>query len=238
MKTSSYPKVIAFTDGGIDKNNANVFSKGSAGVTFVKTRQEPARTVVEEIRCCTEYAEGYNAVTNSRMELLAFNILASASVMYFSDGEKRSIQVWSDSEYVINILFNKEWTPQKNKDLIALIKSSLEENSVIVAARHIRGHQGFFLNELTDYACRRTWQEGQAIEKVIPFAGIDFRCLICKFFPCVNGERANKKRWIDAFGLIKENMYTACDRCTVYIDVSSDITKQIGYTRSRTERTE
>jgi ribonuclease HI len=221
MKTFSHPKVIAFTDGGIDRNNASVFSKGSAGVTFIKTRQETDRTVVEEIRCCTEYAEGYEAVTSSRMELLAFNILASASVMYFPDGEPRAIPVWSDSEYAINILFNERWTVKKNGDLISLIRSSLENNSVIVTARHIRGHKGFFLNELTDYACRRTWQGGQAIDKTIPFAGIDFRCLICKFFPCVKGDRANKRNWIDAFGLIRHNMYTACDRCTVYIDTES-----------------
>jgi ribonuclease HI len=221
MKTCSYPKLIAFTDGGIDKNNANIFSKGSAGVTFVSTRLHEGKCYVYEIRCCTEYAEGYGAVTNSRMELLAFNILASASVMYFSDGEVRTIDVWSDSEYTINILFNTGWSPKKNLDLIKLIKSSLLNNGVLVAARHIRGHKGYFLNELTDYACRRTWQGGKAFEKTIPFKEIDVRCLICKFFPCINGERANKKNWTDAFKLIAKNKYTACDRCTVYVDLES-----------------
>lgn len=221
MKTFSFPKVIAFTDGGIDKNNASIFSKGSAGVTFVKTAMEGDRCVVEEIRCCTEYTEGFASVTSSRMELLAFNILASASVMYFSEGEGRHIDVWSDSEYTINILFNTKWSAKKNLDLIKMIKSSFQTNNVLVAAKHIRGHKGYFLNELTDYACKRTWQEGKAFEKKIEFDGIDLRCLICKFFPCVNGERANKKRWTDAFRLIKQNVYMACDRCTVYVDLGS-----------------
>lgn len=221
MKTFSRPevsRVFAFVDGSVDKNNANIFSRGAGGVIFVETQYG----MVQRIKTCTEYVEGEQSVTNSRMELLAFGILASASVMFFGEDEQRIIPVWSDSIYTINILFNKTWTAKKNRDLIDLILGTLRRNNVIVVARHIKAHQGFFLNELADYACLRTRKTARNINMDIEFKAIDAQCLTCKFFPCVNGVRANKKTWTDAFALIRENSYMACDRYLAYADVSPE----------------
>jgi len=229
MSTSlpTVPKIIAFLDGSVNVNNASVFSKGSAGVAFVTTRVQDSIPMLDRIRVCTEYAEGYSSVTNSRMELTAFNILASASVLFFNDGEKRIIPAWSDSEYALNILFNSKWGMKKNEDLIVMIKRALLENSVTVVGRHVRGHQGYFFNELVDYACSQTWKNGVAIDKDVPIGNIPLGCSLCKFFPCVNGNRANKKKWPDAFRLIKTRSWAVCERKSVYVDLQ-DSTQLIG----------
>jgi len=213
------PKVIAFTDGSVNINNANVLSMGSAGVAFVTIRIQDSIPMIDRIRVCTEYAVGYSNVTSARMELAAFSILASASVLFFNDGEDRIIPAWSDSEYALNILFNSKWGAKKNEDLISMIKRALTDNSVTVIGRHIRGHQGYFFNELVDYACSQTWKNGVAIDKDVPVGDIPLGCSLCKFFPCVNGNRANKKRWTDAFRLIKTGSWSVCDRRSVYADL-------------------
>ena len=215
------PKIIAFTDGSVNINNANVFSIGSAGVAFVTIRVQNSVPMIDKIRVCTEYAAGYSNVTSARMELAAFSILASASVLFFDNGEDRVIPTWSDSEYALNILFNSKWCAKKNEDMIGMIKRTMVDNAITVVGRHIRGHQGYFFNELVDYACSQTWKNGVAIDKDVPVGDIPLECSLCKFFPCVNGNRANKKRWTDAFRLIKTGSWAVCERKSVYVDLQS-----------------
>ena len=113
-----------FTDGSCRANG-----NGGIGIVWLKNGEK-----------VFEYSKGYKNVTNNIMELKAIGI-ALASIKNPID----SLEIVSDSEYALGCIFNENWNPKKNKDLINTIKKQLKKTQSLVKEpikyRHVYGHQ-------------------------------------------------------------------------------------------------
>ena len=113
-----------FTDGSCRANG-----NGGVGVVWLKNGKK-----------VFEYSKGYTKVTNNIMELKAIGI-ALTSIKKPID----SLEIISDSEYALGCIFNENWNPKKNKDLINAIKKQLKKTQSLVKEpikyRHVYGHQ-------------------------------------------------------------------------------------------------
>ena len=87
-----------------------------------------------------EYSKGFKGVTNNIMELTAI-YAALKSIRKEID----SLEIISDSEYSLGCIFNPNWKPKKNVELINKAKKQLEKTQALVKSpiqyRHTRGHQ-------------------------------------------------------------------------------------------------
>ena len=117
-------KYTIFTDGSCRANG-----NGGIGVVWLKDGKK-----------VFEYSKGYKNVTNNKMELIA--IYAGLKAI---KGNIDSLEIVSDSEYALGCIFNPNWNPKKNRELIAKIKEQLIETQKLVKEpityRHIYGHQ-------------------------------------------------------------------------------------------------
>lgn len=127
-----------YTDGSCRANK-----NGGIGIVYVKNGVK-----------VFEYSKGYKNTTNNQMELLAIGI-ALKSIRKKID----SLEIISDSEYALGCIFNPNWNPKKNKELITKIKNQLIETQKLVKTpikhRHILGHQSddnidFIYNNIAD----------------------------------------------------------------------------------------
>ena len=113
---------IIYTDGSCRANG-----NGGIGVVWLKNGEK-----------VFEYSKGYKDVTNNIMELTAIYI-ALKSIKNNID----SLEIISDSEYALGCIFNENWNPKKNIELISKAKKELERVKTLtkVTYRHIDGHQ-------------------------------------------------------------------------------------------------
>ena len=113
-----------FTDGSCRANG-----NGGIGVVWIKNGKK-----------VFEYSKGYKNVTNNIMELSAIYI-ALRSIKKEID----SLEIISDSEYALGCIFNLEWHPKKNVELINKIRRQVIQTQCFVKEpikyRHTRGHQ-------------------------------------------------------------------------------------------------
>jgi len=89
-----------------------------------------------------EMSGAYRRTTNNRMELLA--VIRGLEAIKWKDAE---VQVWSDSQYVVNTL-NFGWKRKKNQDLWARYDSV--SHGLKVRFNWLKGHAGHPENELCD----------------------------------------------------------------------------------------
>ena len=122
-----------YTDGSCRANG-----NGGIGVVWLKNGEK-----------VFEYSRGYTKVTNNIMELKAIGI-ALASIKTPID----SLEIISDSEYALGCIFNENWNPKKNKDLINTIKKQLVRTQKLVKepikCSHTYGHSDNEWNNLCD----------------------------------------------------------------------------------------
>lgn len=115
---------IIYTDGSCRANK-----NGGIGIVWLKNGKK-----------VFEYSRGYKNTTNNQMELLAIG-KALASIKKPID----SLTIVSDSEYALGCIFNKNWNPKKNIELIKNIKETLNKTQKLVSLpiewRHTYGHQ-------------------------------------------------------------------------------------------------
>jgi len=115
---------VVFTDGSCRANG-----NGGLGVVWLKNGKK-----------VFEYSKGYKDVTNNIMELSAIYI-ALRSIKKPID----SLEIISDSEYALGCIFNLEWKPKKNIELINKIRKQVIKTQQLVKEpikyRHIYGHQ-------------------------------------------------------------------------------------------------
>ena len=113
-----------YTDGSC-RGNKN----GGLGVVWLKDGKK-----------VFEYSKGFKNTTNNQMELLAIGI-ALRSIKKPID----SLEIISDSEYALGCIFNLEWKPKKNIELINKIRKQVIKTQQLVKEpikyRHIYGHQ-------------------------------------------------------------------------------------------------
>ena len=113
-----------YTDGSC-RGNKN----GGLGVVWLKDGKK-----------VFEYSKGFKNTTNNQMELLAIGI-ALRSIKKPID----SLEIISDSEYALGCIFNLEWKPKKNVELINKIRKQVIKTQQLVKEpikwRHIYGHQ-------------------------------------------------------------------------------------------------
>lgn len=113
-----------FTDGSCRKNK-----KGGLGIVWLKNGEK-----------VFEYSKGYENTTNNQMELLAIG-KALASIKKPID----SLEIISDSEYALGCIFNLEWNPKKNIELINKIRRQVIKTQSLVKNpikyKHVYGHQ-------------------------------------------------------------------------------------------------
>ena len=113
-----------YTDGSCRANG-----DGGIGVVWLKNGKK-----------VFEYSKGFKGVTNNIMELTAI-YAALKSIRKEID----SLEIISDSEYSLGCIFNSNWKPKKNVDLINKTKKQLEKTQKLVKSpiqyRHTRGHQ-------------------------------------------------------------------------------------------------
>ena len=113
-----------YTDGSCRANG-----NGGIGIVWLKNGKK-----------VFEYSKGYKSVTNNIMELSAIYI-ALRSIKKEID----SLEIVSDSEYALGCIFNLEWHPKKNIELINKIRRQVIITQQLIKEpikyRHIRGHQ-------------------------------------------------------------------------------------------------
>lgn len=111
-----------YTDGSCRANG-----NGGLGVVWLKNGKK-----------VFEYSKGYKDVTNNIMELKAIGI-ALKSIKKPID----SLLIVSDSEYALGCIFNPNWNPKKNRELIKAIKKELDRVKTLtkVDYKHVYGHQ-------------------------------------------------------------------------------------------------
>ena len=113
-----------YTDGSCRANG-----NGGLGVVWIKNGKK-----------AFEYSKGVKNTTNNQMELLAIGI-ALRSIKKPID----SLEIISDSEYALGCIFNLEWKPKKNVELINKIRKQVIKTQQLVKEpikwRHIYGHQ-------------------------------------------------------------------------------------------------
>ena len=117
-------KYVIYTDGSC-RGNKN----GGIGIVWLKDGKK-----------VFEYSKGFKNTTNNQMELLAIGA-ALRSIKKPID----SLEIVSDSEYALGCIFNLEWKPKKNVELINKIRKQVIKTQQLVKKpikyRHTYGHQ-------------------------------------------------------------------------------------------------
>jgi ribonuclease HI len=115
---------VVFTDGSCRANG-----NGGIGIVWLKNGKK-----------VLDFSKGYKSVTNNIMELYAIYIGLKVINRTID-----SLEIVSDSEYALGCIFNPNWKPKKNKELIAKIKKQVIETQKLVKEpikyRHVYGHQ-------------------------------------------------------------------------------------------------
>ena len=113
-----------YTDGSC-RGNKN----GGLGIVWLKNGKK-----------VLEFSKGFKNTTNNQMELLAIGI-ALKSIKKPID----SLTIVSDSEYALGCIFNEEWNPKKNIELISKIKKEVKRVENLIGSKinveHTFGHQ-------------------------------------------------------------------------------------------------
>ena len=113
-----------YTDGSC-RGNKN----GGLGVVWLKDGKK-----------VFEYSKGFKNTTNNQMELLAIGVALRSIKKPIN-----SLEIVSDSEYALGCIFNLEWKPKKNVELINKIRKQVIKTQQLVKEpikwRHIYGHQ-------------------------------------------------------------------------------------------------
>lgn len=116
--------MIIITDGSYRSSK----DQGGIGVVWVK-----------DDKIIKTYSRGFKGTTNNIMELTAIYV-AIKSIKKPID----SLEIVSDSEYSLGVIFNPKWKPKKNIELITKIKETLVECQKLVKSSitytHIKGH--------------------------------------------------------------------------------------------------
>lgn len=115
---------VIYTDGSCRANG-----NGGLGIVWLKNGKK-----------VFEYSNGYKNVTNNIMELKAIGIALKSIKKPIN-----SLTIISDSEYALGCIFNPNWKPKKNRELISKIKKILVEAQKFVSEeikyKHVYGHQ-------------------------------------------------------------------------------------------------
>lgn len=119
---------IVYTDGAYSP------SRDIGAVAFV---------ILKEEKIVAEFSKPYKGTTNQRMEQLAV-ILALKSIK-----SADSIQVYSDSAYVVNT-YNKSWSRKCNLDLWKQLDEQLKRLRNVTFS-HVKGHSNVKYNERCDW---------------------------------------------------------------------------------------
>lgn len=122
---------IIYTDGAYSPS-INV-----GGVGFI---------ILKNDKVVVQFSKAYRNTTNQRMEQLAVAIALE------SIKEADSVQVYSDSAYVVNT-YNYGWNRKSNLDLWLRIDKQLERLSN-VSFHHVKGHSNDEYNEKCDFFAR------------------------------------------------------------------------------------
>ena len=93
-----------YTDGSCRANG-----NGGLGVVWLKNGKK-----------VLEFSKGYKNTTNNQMELFAIFIGIKAITKPID-----SLEIVSDSEYALGCIFNLEWHPKKNVELINKIRKQV-----------------------------------------------------------------------------------------------------------------
>ena len=113
-----------FTDGSCRANG-----NGGIGIVWLKNGKK-----------VLDFSKGYKNVTNNIMELYAIYIGLKVINRTID-----SLEIVSDSEYALGCIFNPNWNPKRNKQLITKIKKQVIETQKLVKEpikyRHVYGHQ-------------------------------------------------------------------------------------------------
>ena len=113
-----------YTDGSCRANG-----NGGIGVVWLKNDEK-----------VYVFSKGFKEVTNNIMELMAI-FYALKSIKKPID----SLEIISDSEYALGCIFNLEWHPKKNVELINKIRRQVIQTQCFVKEpikyRHVYGHQ-------------------------------------------------------------------------------------------------
>ena len=113
-----------YTDGSCRANG-----NGGLGIVWLKDGKK-----------VFEFSKSFKNTTNNQMELMAIYIGIKVIVKPLD-----SLEIISDSEYALGSIFNDNWNPKKNKELIAKIKKQLEVTQKLIKNpikyRHVYGHQ-------------------------------------------------------------------------------------------------
>lgn len=116
---------VVYTDGSYKSST----KRGGIGIVWIKNNEK-----------VFEYSKEFYDTTNNIMELTAI-YYALKSIKKPID----SLKIVSDSEYALGCIFNKNWHPKKNVELISKIKKQLIETQKLVTSEitceHIKGHQ-------------------------------------------------------------------------------------------------
>ena len=105
-----------------------------------------AFVILKEGKIVAEFSKPYKNTTNQRMEQLAV-VLALKSIK-----NADSIQVYSDSAYVVNT-YNKDWSRKCNLDIWEQLDNQLKRFSN-VTFNHVKGHNNVKYNERCDWFAR------------------------------------------------------------------------------------
>lgn len=115
---------IVYTDGSCRANK-----NGGIGIVWLKNEKK-----------VFEYSKGYKNTTNNQMELLAIGKALSSIKKPIN-----SLEIVSDSEYALGCIFNLNWHPKKNIELINKIRKQVIKTQQLVKIpityRHVNGHQ-------------------------------------------------------------------------------------------------
>jgi len=113
-----------YTDGSCRANG-----NGGLGIVWLKNGKKVFK-----------YSKGVKNTTNNQMELLAIGIALRSIKKPIN-----SLEIISDSEYALGCIFNLEWKPKKNVELINKIRKQVIKTQQLVKEpikwRHIYGHQ-------------------------------------------------------------------------------------------------
>ena len=107
------------------------------GVGFIRIRNN---------KVVAQFSKAYKGTTNQRMEQLAVTIALE------SIKEADSVQVYSDSAYVVNT-YNCGWKRKSNLDLWLRIDKQLKRLNN-VSFHHVKGHSNNEYNEKCDFFAR------------------------------------------------------------------------------------
>ena len=221
---SSNRRIVVAVDGGIHRTKDGM----TGGVGMIVFRLQPVapkskRVPVESISVRGRYfgPNPKDPITNNKMELIGFSIMATELVDELWDTEKREwtqpvgpldIEFWSDSQYALGILFRPDWTAKKNKMLVQNAKKELEDLATVttVSGKFIRGHKGHFINEFADLVAALSLERKKDIAHELLFKDIEDTCLFCDLFPCQGLDGIGLgliKKWGDRFKAIQTHGY-------------------------------